>query len=117
MHGIHGKKAKGENMEMRGVVFSFDAMLAITIIITLIATGGILAIDQKSDGANQQIVHQKASDNAVKNFYTGQNSIEDPADYSALDNVNCTNILEFDTSQPTIPEAISSKEAECEPEP
>ena len=102
------RNSGGENMEnMKGIIFSFDAILGAALVVILISGIVLLQDTEPNKPIEQAILYTKAADGALVNFYlniTDSFNENKPA-------VNCKRIEAYGNngSLTSIPEA-----AKCE---
>ena len=79
-------------MEMKGVIFTFDAMLALAIVIVLFSGIVIFNLAEPTTGANQSLRYTNATDLAINEYLIGGET----KDVSTSDpNTNCKEFFEF----------------------
>ena len=79
-------------MEMKGVIFTFDAMLALAIVIVLFSGIIIFNLAEPTTGANQSLRYTKATDLAINEYLTGGETKDVP---TSNPNTNCKEFFEF----------------------
>ena len=79
-------------MEMKGVIFTFDAMLALAIIIVLFSGIIIFNLAEPTTGANQSLRYTTATDLAITEYLTG-GTTKDSLTFDP--NINCKEFFEF----------------------
>jgi len=88
----------------KGIIFSYDALLAIGIVILLFS--GIMLVNSAntSDGKTRAMLYTKSADFANENLLLGNSPLSSPT----KDNANCTEILEYES-----PSNIQTKGTTC----
>jgi len=77
----------------RGIIFTYDAMLALAIVITLLSGAVLISTADSSQGIEQNLLYNKAADTAILDFYSGAVSSEAPS--TGIERANCEEILEY----------------------
>lgn len=79
-------------MEMKkGIIFTYDAILAIGIAIVLLSGIMLAGYIGKSDGKTRAMMYTKSADNSDNSFLLGLT----PDDSPIADKANCTEVLEY----------------------
>ena len=79
-------------MEMKGVIFTFDAMLALAIVIVLFSGIIIFNLAEPTTGANQSLRYTNATDLAINEYLIGGKTTDD---LPLNPNTNCKEFFEF----------------------
>jgi len=90
--GIHAKYSHGENMEMKGVIFSYDALLAIAIVIVLFSGITLVSYTGTNDGKTRAMLYTTSSDTAITDYLRG---ITPPTLSGDMDNMNCAEVFDY----------------------
>ena len=77
---------------MKGVIFTFDAMLALAIVIVLFSGIIIFNLAEPTTGANQSLRYTNATDLAINEYLTG-GTMKDSI--LSNPNTNCKEFFEF----------------------
>ena len=78
-------------MEMKGLIFTTDAILACAVAILLISTLAILEFEKPRGYSQKLHMEFSAGDSALMDFYTGSSA----ADAPAADEIHCVEMYDY----------------------
>ena len=88
----------------RGVIFSYDAILAIALVIALLSGASLIATSGSETGPEQGLMFTKSADIATVKYLQGFGTIE-----TAGQNIgNCIAIMDYN-----VQDAVSAKVRKC----
>ena len=79
----------------RGVIFSYDAIMAISIVILLFSAISITGYAGENDGNTRAALYLKASELADQNFLRGGNGTDSPT----AANAGCAEVFDYNSQQ------------------
>jgi len=88
----------------RGMIFSYDAILALGIVIVLFSGIMIVSTADQSTSTTQSLLYTKATDETLINFYKGVHSIDAPP--VEPDAVNCNSLSDFSDAEFKTPRVV-----------
>ncbi len=87
-----------QGVEMKhGIIFSYDAMLAIVIVALLFASVSLFNNASENDGKTRAAMYAKSTDAAQAEYLLGIGSISS----STKENVNCSEVFDYNSQNKT----------------